>query len=72
MRGIVGTRNTNTNIVSKMVGLADGAQRTFVAGRAIGGTVAETGKASVGSRACHKRFCECTVWNVPVIVFVSK
>jgi hypothetical protein len=41
-----------------------------VAGRAIGGTVAGTGPAGVGPRACHEGRGRGTVWNVPVIVLV--
>ena len=44
----------------------------MVAGGAIGGIVAVTGQASVWPRAFHKRCFVFSVWNVPVIVFMSK
>jgi hypothetical protein len=54
--GTVVTRHAQASIVSKMFGHAHGAQGSMVAGCALGGTVAETGEACVGSRAFHKRY----------------
>ena len=70
--GAVATRHAQAGAVSKVFGFAHGAQGSVVAGRAIGGTVAGTGQARVGSGAFHEWRGRCTVWNVPVIVFVSK
>lgn len=72
MLGIVGTRNAETGIASKMVVVAHGAQGSVVTGRAIGGTMEGTGQAGFWSRAFHDRFVFFTIWNVPVLVFVPK
>ena len=68
--GAVATRHAQAGAVSKVFGFAHGAQGSAVAGRAIGGTVAGTGPAGVGSRACHEGCGRGTVWNVPVVVLV--
>jgi len=70
--GAVATRHAQAGAVSKVFGFAHGAQGSVVAGRAIGGTVAGTGQAGVGSRAFHEWCGLFTVWNVPVIVFVPQ
>jgi hypothetical protein len=67
--GTVATQHAQADPVSKVFGFAHSAQGSVVAGRAIGGTVAGTGQAGVGSRAFYEWSGLFTVWNVPVIVW---
>ena len=70
--GTVVARHAQASIGSKVFGHAHGAQGSVVAGGARGRFIPRTGQAGVGPRAFHEGCGRGTVWNVPVIVFVSE